>query len=456
MPRALARRLVPVLVLLAAALARAADAPPPGAPPAPAADARALLKAFFAEDDAARRAELAARFAAVAPTSWDDLKAMLHACAPREPIPAGRHRFEAPGDDVMEAVAYVLRVPAGYATQAARGWPLLIACHGTGSKPEDALGMVEGWLGPDADQYLIAAAEYPKAGPFRSEWVTVEHPLRVLKDVRRRANVDSDRTVLTGVSKGGYTTWGTVLFSPGEWAGAVPIASWPLTEARSAGCILYLPNVLALAIQAHWGADDIVAGQTQGINTLAREAAAEMKRLGAAKFEGIEYPGEGHGLHVRADRIRAFLASARRDPFPPECQFLFHRLSQGRACWVRAVEAAREEFDFQKPRTITVARKEDIPRAKRDLYRHEGYEITARIPPGKNLLAVVTRNLKEVEVELPVERLDFTRPVRITVNARTVQEAARKVDWAELLETARRTGDFERLVGGRVRVRSAP
>jgi hypothetical protein len=55
-------------------------------------------------------------------------------------------------------------------------------------------------------------------------------------------------------------------------------------------------------------------------------------------------------------------------------------------------------------------------------------------------------------VELPAEKLDFSRPVRITVNTRTAQETVRKMDWAELLETVRRTGDFERLIAGRVRI----
>jgi hypothetical protein len=439
----------------------------PAAPAAsPAGDARPILQAFFAEPDAAKRAEIAARFAAVAPKSWDDLKALLHSTAAlpggsstRQPLAPGRQKFETRGDADVPAVKYVLRVPDNYQADAPRGWPLIITCHGTGGNADGALASLESWLGPDAGKFLLAAAESPQPGVYEATRVTVEYPLRVLDDIRHRANVDSDRTILTGVSRGGYTAWGTVLFSPGEWAGAVPIASFPLTEARVEGATLYLPNVLNLWVQAHWGATDIEAGQKEGIATISRDVAAEMKRLGAKKFEGIEYPGEGHDVRVKADRFREFAATAlpggsstRRDPWPLECRLIFHRLYEGRDYYVRAIATARDEFDFRAKRVLTITRKEDLARAKRALYLNEGYELTGRMVPAQNLVAVLARNIREVEVELSAERLDFTRPVRITANSRSVQEGMRKVDWVELLETARRTYDFERLVAGRVRV----
>jgi len=409
-----------------------------------------LLRAFFAEEDAVKRARLAAQFGTVAPKAWDDVKAMLHACAPRPDLAPGRHRFQTPGADGIPPVNYTLRVPQGYQPNAPKGWPLIVSSHGTGGTGEKAVSFFEHQLGPDAEKYLIAGPDSPQGGVYEAQRLTIEFPLHVLADVRRRANVDSDRTILGGYSRGGYTTWGTVLFSPGEWAGAVPMASWPLTEAGSHGATFYLQNVLNLAIQAHWGEKDIMPGQTQGINTLSREAAAELKRLRAARFEGIEYAGQGHGLKLRKDTIRTFLETVRRNPFPAECKFIFHRLYQGRAYYVRATAVAKPEFDFRKPRVLRIARKEDLPKAKRAMWKREGYELTARMPPGKNLIAVFMRNLKGVEVALSAEHLDFSRPIRITLNGRTVSTAKRDLDWAELLETARQTYDFERLIGSRL------
>ncbi|HUU09919.1 MAG TPA: hypothetical protein VM431_05205 [Phycisphaerae bacterium] len=437
-----------VFVPLAAAGARAAEpAPPP-------ADAVAILRAFFAENDAARRADLAARFGPLAPAAWDDLKAMLHRVAPRPALAPGRHTLRMAGGDGIPAITYTLRVPQGYVADGPRGWPLILSTHGTGGSGEKAVEFIEHLLGPDVEKYLVAGPDSPRGGVYEAERLTIAYPVRLLADVRRQANVDADRCVLTGYSRGGYTTWGTVLFSPGEWAGAVPMASWPLTEAGSAGTVLFLPNVLNLAVQAHWGADDIEAGQKEGINTLSRDAAAEMKRLGAKHFEPVEYAGQGHGLDIRKDKVRAFLEAARRDPFPADCRLLFHRLYQGRAYYVRATATATatEEFDFRARRVLKVARKQDFDKAKRALWRREGYELTARLPPGKNLVAVFARNLKEIEIDLPAERLDFARPITLTVNGRTAKTLRGPVDWTCLLETARETYDFERLIAGRIRL----
>ena len=412
--------------------------------------ARDVLYRFFREPDEAARRTLAEQFGAVAPSDWSAVRRMLHETAPRDPLAPGTHEFTTPGDAAVPPVHYVLRVPDGYDPKAPAGLPLIVTCHGAGGKGANALRRIERLLGPDVDSYLVAGPDSPQPGVYRVDRTTIAYPLHVLADVRRRANVNCDRTILTGYSRGGYTTWGTVLFSPTHWAGAMPMASWPLTEAGSDGAIVFLQNVLTLCIQAHWGEKDIVSGQSRGISTLSREAAAWFKGQSTAHFEGIEYPGQGHGLKLDEARIRTFSAEARRDPFPAECKYLFHHLYQGRASCVRVTDLAKEEFDFQKRRVLRIQRREDLPNAKRALWRGQGFEVTVRMPKGQNLIAVMARNLREIQVDLPAERLDFAKPIRITINHRTRFGKLVPVDWACLLETARETYDFERLVGGRV------
>ncbi|MCX5655473.1 MAG: hypothetical protein NTY65_12580 [Planctomycetota bacterium] len=436
----------------AAAPGASTPALPPAAPAPAAGDGAALLKSFFVEADAAKRAALAARVPAVAPKSGADLHALRHTAASRPALPAGRQNLQAPAEGETPTVRYILRVPAGYAANATRGWPLIIACHGTGGSGEGALAQVEGWLGPDADLYLIAAAESPEPGVFQPKRVNMEYPLAVLHDVRRRANIDSDRTVLTGFSKGGYTTWATALFSPGEWGGAAPMACYPFTEAGAAGAILFVPNVLGLAIQHHYGANDIEAGQKEGINTLSLNVAAEFKQRSAAHFEAIGYPGQAHGINVDDTRFREFVRTARREAFPAECHLIFHHLWQGRAYYARATALAKAEFDFHAPHNIKVPGPvTDVRKVTRDYLLAEAFELTARMPPAGNMVAVMAKGIKEVEIELAAEKLDFARPVRVTLNTRTVPNVPQKIDWVELLETVRRTGDFDRLVAGRVK-----
>jgi hypothetical protein len=442
-------------ILLVAGAARGAEAPAPVTRPAEAAappDAAAMLQAFFAEEDASRRADLAGKFSAAAPKNWDDLRALLHRTAPRADLKPGRQEFVTQGEDGFAPIKYVLRGPAAYQGHEPQGWPLVIGLPGVGGNAEGILAAVEGLLGPDVERYLVVGVNPPDSGPYRPARATAEFALSVLSDVRHVANVNSDRTVLLGASKGGYSTWASVLFAPGEWAGAVPISSFPITDAGPMAILFYLPNVLSIPIQSHWGANDIEPGWNQGIGTYSREVAAEMKRLGAAKFEGIEYPGEGHGVNVKAEKVREFVAKVQRDPFPTECRLLFHRLYQGRLYYVRATAAAREDFDFRAKRQINVGPQPDAAHAYRAVYQMVDFELTARLPAGRNTIAILTKDLKEIELALPAEKLDFTKPIRITLNGRSLVESARKVDWAEMLETARRTYDFERLIAGRLRI----
>jgi poly(3-hydroxybutyrate) depolymerase len=418
-------------------------------------DARALLQDFFAETDADARRTLAERFGRLAPADWAAVTRMLHATAPRPDLAPGTHTFESPAADPIPAVRYLLRVPAGYEPNGPQGLPLVVACHWTNSTAERAMKWIRWVLGPDADRYLLACPDAPDPGVYRAGRVTDTYPLEVLADVRRRANVDADRVVLTGYSRGGYQTWATALCSPGRWAGAVPIASAPISEAGLRCSAMYLENVLHLPIQAHWGNRDIIRGQTDGINTLSKAAADWFAGRSGNRFEPIEYEGQGHDLDLRREPIRTFVARVRRDPFPRTFTYLFHRMYQGRAYYVRATEAAAPEVDFRERVPVRGVRlPEQVPGALQRIWNRKGYHLAVRMPEGENRIIVTARNLAEVAVDLPAERLDYATPVRVIVNNRLRYARQEDVDWVCLLETARRTRDFERLVARRVTVRA--
>lgn len=410
-----------------------------------------ILRSFFAEQSAEKRTLLAGRFGRVAPKSWDEVRSLLHRTATFPPINPGLHTFQTTGDDLVPAVSYIVRIPPAYKHDAGRAWPLVLGCHGTGGTGRRFPKFIERLLGPEIDNYIVVCPDAPTADVYQAGPMMIDYPVRVLADLRHRVNIDSNRTVLTGYSKGGYTTWGTALFWPGQWGGAVPMAGWPLTEAGSAGNTFYLDNVLNLDIQAHWGENDIVAGQTRGINSFNRDVREYLRGRGARRYEGLEYAGQGHSLNLDMQRIRRFIASARRNPFPEQCRLLFHRVRHGHAYYVRAVSGGKKDFDFAKRHTIRVTRAMDPQKAKQVVLRREAFELDVRTVKQRNTIRIKALNLRSVEIDLSPELLDFDRPIKVLINGRTVLNGKRPVDWAELLETARRTYDFERLVGGRIR-----
>jgi dienelactone hydrolase len=418
--------------------------------------AAALLHDFFLEPDAAARAALAAKFAPLAPKSCNDLRALLHRAATFPDLQPGSQTFQTKPDGPVPAINYTLRVPPNYKSSAGRPWPLIVACHPLGGSGQAFVAFVENLLGPDVDNFLIACPDAPDHGVFTPTRINAEYPRLVLEDVRHRANLDSNRSILMGYSKGGYTTWYAALFDPGDWAAAIPMAACPLSQAQTPGMTLYLPNVLDLALQLHWGALDSLEGQSEGTNTYNREVAAEMKRLGAKKFEGLEYPGQGHDLTLQTAKIRAFALAARRQPFPDQGHLIFHALWQGRAWSVRALAAAHEDFDFSKNISVSINSKEDLLQAVKAYYLKADFDLQVRLRSVDNTFVVLSKDLQELEIELPADRLDWSRPVQVLVNTKSIFAGRRAVDYPELLETARRSYDLDRLVAARLHWSATP
>jgi len=430
----------------------------PAAATAASADAARILREFFAQENEAARGDLAVKFAAVAPKSLDELRPLLRQALPLAKVEAGQQTFETKPDGVVPAVKYLVRVPSGYKPDAgalsgtphAAGWPLVLTMHGTGGTGDAQLALTVHLLGQAADDYLIVCPQSPQEGMYKFDQLVVDYPVCVLNDARRRLLVDSDRVIVTGYSRGGYTAWGTALFRPGEWAAAVPMASFALTDAGRYGCKLYMQNVLSLAVQHHWGDKDVVAGQTEGIQTFARLSAEELKRLGAKKFEPLEYAGAGHSLPIDDKRFREFLAAARRGPPPGEFAFIFHHLWEGRAFYVRALAAAKGELDFKHLPSVRVSSPDEVESAAAAMIRKEAFELSARARPTDNAVVIKARNLRELEVEIVSGLVDLSRPVKVVVNDRVVFSKKLNADWAVLLEAARSTGDLERLVLARL------
>ncbi len=436
--------------VVGAAVIDEADAAAAPAPTERELEAQALIGRYFAESDENKRRELAVQFAKLNFEDWASLRRVLHRGAPFPDQQPGRQNLRASGLGTAPAADYILRIPANYDKRRADGWPLIIGCHGTGGSADGQMRLLESMLGDKVEDYVVVSAESPHRGLYKALPPQYEFPLAVLADVRRKVNINSDRTIITGYSNGGYTTWGMAMFAPGEWGGAAPMAAFPLTQAGVSVITLYLPNVTNLDIQSHWGQKDIVEGQSEGINTLNREVTRELSRMRAGRYQGIEYAGQGHQIDINKEQFQKFVAEARREPFPSKGKLIFHAVQQGRAWYATALKGTKEDFDFSQGLKISVTRPEDVGPAIRKKMLDEAMELNVTLQERTNIIRVVGRNVAEVEIVIPLAQMNWSRPMRVFFGRRQVSAGKRDIDWFEMLETARRTYDFERLIGGRV------
>jgi hypothetical protein len=141
-----------------------------------------------------------------------------------EPLAAGRRL-----DLTVESAArrdgnYALLLPPEY--RHSRPTPVLLVLHDTNEKAEE---MLDRWAEAADHGYLVAAPQWERQLGGGYHYTAAEHGivLEVLRDLRRRFNVDSDRVFLSGLGHGGSMAFDVGLGHPDLFAGVLPVSGSP-------------------------------------------------------------------------------------------------------------------------------------------------------------------------------------------------------------------------------------
>ncbi|MCL2298564.1 MAG: prolyl oligopeptidase family serine peptidase [Firmicutes bacterium] len=206
---------------------------------------------------------------------------------------------------VFEGMPYRIYVPENLGNGAKV--PLVLCLHGSGNRGDDnlaQLGMssaVHTLLAPEnRERYpcVVLAPQCPEGqrwvrgiGPYdlpgNTEWLT-----GLLEQVCAAYPVDRSRIYITGVSMGGFGTWGMLKACPDVFAAAVPISGgWNLADDTE-----HAPEMKDVPIWAFHGAldDDVPVERT-------RDMAEALEAVGG-NIKYTEYPD---GWHPIWDRVYA-------------------------------------------------------------------------------------------------------------------------------------------------------
>ncbi len=300
---------------------------------------------------------------------------------------------------------YGVYIPKNY--DASRKYPLVIMLHGAGSNHRLALRRVFGKSNAPGETDVEASRYFPAwkdvdfivASPFARgtmgyQGVAEKDVYDVLADVKRRFNIDEDRTYLTGLSMGGGGTLWIGLTRPDIWAALVPVCPAP-----PRGTDEYLPNSLNIPMYFHHGdADQAVPV------TVSRDW---VKRLNAngTHVEYKEYPGVQHNSWENAyadGAVFTWLTKYRRNRFPERVKFNSQRFEYNNAYWV-TIDKLTPGVTASIDARFTGQNKLDITAANTDAFTvtvagHPRYESAAPID--------VTINGKKVRTS-PDDSLSF-------------------------------------------------
>jgi predicted peptidase len=181
---------------------------------------------------------------------------------------------------VPYAFNYLLALPDGYETDPTYRWPLLLFLHGGGERGDDLTQVAR--FGPP--QLIAAGQKFPclVVSPQCPEdsWWNLPALEALLVEIARRHRVDPDRIYLTGLSMGGYATWGLAQRHPERYAAIIPICG--------SGDLKRAPRLRDLPVWAFHGARDeaVPPRESQKLIDAIRTAG------GAPRF--TLYPDAGH------------------------------------------------------------------------------------------------------------------------------------------------------------------
>lgn len=119
-------------------------------------------------------------------------------------------------------IQYLLYLPPAY-DKSEEKWPLLLFLHGAGERGDDLeLVKVHGppkMIAQGRDfPFVVVSPQCPK-----DEWWSMDALHDLLNEIVETYRIDTARIYVTGLSMGGYATWGLACTYPERFAAVVPI-----------------------------------------------------------------------------------------------------------------------------------------------------------------------------------------------------------------------------------------
>jgi hypothetical protein len=380
-------------------------------------DCELLLKAYQAVTSDALPIDELSQIIAFLPPPRAEKPDATEPLSLRTNLPGGRRK----------GIAYLVQLPPEY--HVGRHYPVLFVLHQVGEQPRDMLARVSALAAQHGYVVVAPQCDYRESvygfTPEEHEPVT-----EVIRDVRQRFQVDSDRVFLMGGGEGGMMAFDVGLSHPDLFAGVLPVAGCPAKHSER-----YWPNAQYLPFYV---VDGDLSGDLpkQNQNLFKKWVPFGYPAIYVQyKGRGVEwFPGE---LPMMFDWMNHKKDQFRRARALPDLGQLLGSLSQefqtmrssdARFYWLstEGIDSKHVIDDGQWKTRVTPAT----------------FQGTIR----ENTINVTVRSLKQVSVWLTKDMIDFTKPLTVRVNS-SIRLNNRRVSpsLVTMLEDLYVRGDRQRL-----------
>ncbi len=331
-------------------------------------------------------------------------------------------------------------------------WPLRVQLHGGVSRPYPLRGEPTRPLTtnriPSGGELILQPRAWGGSEWWRGH--QVDNILTLVEQVKRSFNVDESRVYITGISDGGTGAYYLAMRVPTLWSSCIPLNGHPSVLANPDTGVegqLFIGNLVNCPML-------LVNGGRDPLYPAASVApfVDMMKRAGVAITWHV-YPEAGHDTSWWPDERGQYAAFVRTHPraaHPHTLSWETERTDRyNRIRWLvidtlggRASDATLEDvntFEVGSGRRIA-------------LYGREKTSGRVDVVRRGNAFEARARGVRELTLLLSPDVVDFSKPVKITVNGRIIFEGAVKKDLATLRKWAAKDNDRTMLYGAEVKI----
>lgn len=394
--------------------------------------ARQLALAYQKETDASKRKSALTDFEKAGGIDIDEMAQIVAVLPPPEPekldekTAKGVLQLKAPQPGKLGTVDYLVQLPPEY--RLGRDYPVLFVLHNVSEKPSAAM---QPWLEQAMrNGYIVVAPDWgARIGQGTYNYSPAEHAavLDVLRDLRRRFAVDSDRIFLSGYYAGGAMAFDVGLSHPDLFAGVVPMCAPPRMYARA-----YAANGRLLPFYVVGG--QMGASPGAEARRMSDETRDHFKTWMQGGFPALFVEYKGRHTEFFAEELPQIFTwfdcnKKRAMPIPdlPDCHSL--RTADDRFWWIGLEGLPERNLDekaFGRPLNPSV--------------------VSASCVAASNTVRVTYKGAKGVKIWLGPKMVDFTKPVDLVVNNKTLKKGMKVTPkMSVLMEDFYMRGDRKRL-----------
>lgn len=340
----------------------------------------------------------------------------------------------------------VVDVPADY--DPAVTWQLRVQLHGGVGRPSPnaaAPGRRAGGDGTRAANRIAGEKQiylHPSGWAAAQWWdeEQVDNMLRAVDVLKRKYNIDESRIHLTGISDGGTGVYYLALKEPNLWSSYLPLnGSLAVIRNPSVGADGEMHgNNLATAPLY------VVNGEYDPLYPVA-QVEPHMKWLAAMGAPVTFRPQAGAGHNTawwptEREPFERFVRDHPRVAHPEKVSWETERVDKfNRHRWLR-IDELRQDAS------------RETPLKDMGFFRHTKRSGRVDVTRKGNAFDAIVRDVSALTLLLSPDVIDFSKPVTVSVNGKTVFDGVVTGDVATLLRWAARDNDRTTLYGAELRI----